>query len=137
MSRGRKARRWPIVSAVEPGDAWRRWISVIAVTSLAYSEEISSRHVSSKKLYEMGDVVVNNCTPHRDSTVRLDGIPQRVGPLSTVAGAALLHAVMVGVAERLVGKITPVPVFWSGNLDGVIDQNRRMRDPYRSRVPFW
>jgi uncharacterized phosphosugar-binding protein len=48
-----------------------------------------------------------------------------------------MHAMMVGVAERLVGKMDPVPVFWSGNLDGVWEKNHKMMDPYRDRVRFW
>ena len=48
-----------------------------------------------------------------------------------------LHALMVGVAERLFGKMGPVPLFWSGNLDGVAEKNYEMMEPYRARVRFW
>jgi uncharacterized phosphosugar-binding protein len=124
----------PIEMALE---AQGRGISVIAVTSLAYSRSVSSRQRSGKKLYEIADVVIDNCAPHGDAVVKLPGVPQPVGPLSTVAGAAVMHAMMVGVAERLVGKMDPVPVFWSGNLDGVWEKNHKMMDPYRDRVRFW
>ncbi len=124
----------PVEMAIE---AKSRGIPVLAVTSLAYSREVSSRQPGGKKLYEVADIVMDNCTPYGDAVVNLPGVAQPVGPLSTVAGAALLHAVMVGVAERLVGKMSPVPVFWSGNLDGVTDKNRQMMGPYRARVRFW
>jgi uncharacterized phosphosugar-binding protein len=118
-------------------EAQLRGIPVIAVTSLAYSREVSSRLPGGKKLYEVADVVLDNCTPYGDAVVKLPDAPQPVGPLSTVAGAALLHAVMVGVAQRLVGKLSPLPVFWSGNLDGVHAKNVEMMEPYRERVRFW
>jgi uncharacterized phosphosugar-binding protein len=124
----------PVEMAVE---ARSRDIPVVAVTSLAYSQQISSRQSSGKKLYEVADIVLDNCTPYGDAVVNLPGLPQPVGPLSTVAGAALLHSVMVGVAERLTAKMSPVPVFWSGNLDGVTEKNWKMMDPYRARVRFW
>jgi uncharacterized phosphosugar-binding protein len=124
----------PVEMAIE---ARSRRIPVVAVTSLAYSREVSSRRADGKKLYEVADIVIDNCTPYGDAVVNLPGVPQPVGPLSTVAGAALLHAVMVAVAERLVGKMSPVPVFWSGNLDGVTEKNRQMMGPYRDRVRFW
>lgn len=124
----------PVEMAIE---AKQRGIPVVAVTSLAYSRQIPSRQLSGKKLFEVADVVLDNCTPLGDAAVKLPGVPQPVGPLSTVAGAALLHAVMVGVAERLIGKMDPVPVFWSGNLDGVTEKNRQMMEPYRERVRFW
>lgn len=118
-------------------EAQLRQIPVIAVTSLAYSRQVSARQPGGKKLYEIADVVLDNCTPYGDAAVNLPGALQPVGPLSTVAGAALLHAVMVGAAERLVGKMSPLPVFWSGNLDGVHDKNVEMMAPYRERVRFW
>ena len=124
----------PVEMAIE---AHRRGIPVIALTSLAYSHQVSSRAASGKKLYELADVVIDNCAPHGDAVVHLPGVPQPVGPLSTVGGAAVMHAVMVGVAERLVGKMDPVPVFWSGNLDGVTEKNYEMMAPYRARVRFW
>ena len=124
----------PVEMAIE---ARQRGIPVVAVTSLAYSREVSSRQSSGKKLYEVADIVIDNCTPYGDAAVSLEGVPQPVGPLSTVAGAAVMHALMVGVAERLVGKMSPVPVFWSGNLDGVTEKNTQMMGPYRGRVRFW
>jgi uncharacterized phosphosugar-binding protein len=124
----------PVEMAIE---ARRRGIPVVAVTSLAYSRQVTSRQASGKKLYEVADVVIDNCAPWGDATVKLPGVPQPVGPLSTVAGAALMQAVMVGVAERLVGKMDPVPVFWSGNLDGVTENNWKLMDPYRGRVRIW
>jgi uncharacterized phosphosugar-binding protein len=124
----------PVEMAVE---ARSRDVPVVAVTSLGYSQQVSSRQSSGKKLYEVADIVLDNCTPLGDAVVNLPGLPQPVGPLSTVAGAALLHAVMVGVAERLTTKMSPVPVFWSGNLDGVTEKNWKTMEPYRARVRFW
>jgi uncharacterized phosphosugar-binding protein len=124
----------PVEMAIE---ARSREIPVVAVTSLGYSQEVSSRHSSGKKLYQVADIVLDNCTPFGDAVVNLPDVPQPVGPLSTVAGAALLHALMVSVAERLAQKMSPVPVFWSGNLDGVTEKNWQMMDPYRARVRFW
>ena len=69
--------------------------------------------------------------------MKLEGVPQPAGPLSTVTGAAILHAVMVGVAERLVDQVSPVPVFWSGNLDDATEKNAQLMKPYRERVRFW
>ena len=124
----------PVEMAIE---AHRRGIPVIALTSLDYSRRCLPERSSGKKLYELADVVIDNCAPHGDAVVHLPGVPQPVGPLSTVGGAAVMHAVMVGVAERLVGKMDPVPVFWSGNLDGVTEKNYEMMAPYRARVRFW
>jgi len=124
----------PVEIALE---AQKRGIPVIAVTSLAYSTQVSSRQLSGKKLYEVADVVIDNCTPFGDAVVTVEGVEQPVGPLSTVTGAALLHAVMVGATELLAGRGEPVPVFWSGNLDGATERNATTMTAYRSRIRFW
>ena len=124
----------PIEMALE---ARKRQIPVVALTSLAYSSNISSRHSGGKMLYELVDVVLDNGAPYGDAVVALPGVDERVGPLSTVTGSALLHSVIAGVAERLVGRMDPVPIFRSGNLDGATPQNQRRMDPYRARIRFW
>lgn len=124
----------PVETAIE---AQRRGIPVIAVTSLAYSHQIPSRQASGKKLYEVADIVLDNGSPFGDAAIELEGLSQSVGPLSTVTGAALLHAVMVGVAERLIGKLTPVPVFRSGNLDDAAEDNDKLMNLYQGRVHIW
>lgn len=122
----------PVELAIE---AKRRGVPVVAVTSLAYSRELSPRkELKGAKLYEVADVVIDNCTPYGDAVVKLPGVKQPAGPLSGIAGVALLHSLMVGVAERLVGRMDPVPVFWSGNLDGVDEMNTKLMDPYRGRM---
>ena len=43
----------------------------------------------------------------------------------------------MGVAERLVGRMSPWPVFWSGNIEAVHAKNVEMMAPYRERVRYW
>ncbi|MER3469229.1 MAG: hypothetical protein C4314_04605 [Thermoflexus sp.] len=59
-----------------------------------------------------------------------------VGPTSTVVGAALLQAVMVEAAARLLARGIPPPVFRSGNLEGADAHNRALRERYRGRVQW-
>src|SRR5512146_2806838 len=51
-----------------------RGLTVIAVTSVAHAKATISRHSSSKKLYEVADVTIDNCTPPGDAVIDLAGL---------------------------------------------------------------
>ena len=61
------------------------------------------------RLFEVADLVLDNRAPVGDALVALPGLPQRVGPSSTVIGAAMLNAVwralelLVAAHRRLPG----------------------------------
>jgi len=76
-----------------------RGLKVIALTSLGFSSQVPSRHPSGKKLYELADVVLDNCAPHGDAAVEVPGARGRIGPLSTILGATILHALSCKVCD--------------------------------------
>ena len=113
-----------------------RGISVIAVTSLPYSRTVTSRAPSGKRLFEVADLVIDLGGTPGDALVRMEGLPQAVGPTSTVVGAALLNAWVARTAEKLLERGIEPPVFISANLDGGDQHNRRLLDKYRGRLTY-
>lgn len=108
-------------------------LAVVAVTSLAFSTGITSRHSSGQKLYQVADVVLDLCGEAGDAVAPLaSGI--RVGPTSTAIGSALLQATMAATAQRLEEAGVEPPVLLSQNLDGAADRNAELRARYRGRV---
>jgi uncharacterized phosphosugar-binding protein len=116
--------------------AREKGLSTIAVTSMAYTRGVSSRHPSGKKLADLCDVVVDNGAPYGDAAVAIEGFPQRVGPLSTVTGCAIVNAMTAEVVRRLVGEGVEPPVFLSANLDGGDDYNARLLAQNRHRIHY-
>jgi len=94
-----------------------RGVSVIAITSLEHSRAMASRHSSGRKLYEIADVVIDTSIPAGDAAVALPGTSIRMGPLSTVVGAAIIHSVCIEAAARLLDRGVAPPVLASANLD--------------------
>ena len=116
--------------------ARERGLRTVAITSLAYTGGVSSRHPSGKKLAELCDVVIDNCAPLGDAAVEIPGFAQKVGPLSTVTGCAIANALVAEVVAELVRRgITP-PVYMSANLDGGDEFNRRLLDANRDRIHY-
>lgn len=108
----------------------------IGITSLAYTGGVNSRHPSGKKLADLCDVVLDNGAPHGDSAVEIPGCPQKVGPLSSVTGCALVNALTAEVVARLVRQGQEPPVFMSANLDGGDAWNARLLKANRHRIHY-
>lgn len=118
-------------------EARGRGNKVIAVTSVAYSQSFASRHPSGKRLFEIADIVLDNCGKVGDVAVKVPELEQGLGPASTVTGAYLLNAVMVQAAFNLLGQSIEPPVLWSGNLDKGMERNERIFKRYRERIRSW
>jgi uncharacterized phosphosugar-binding protein len=116
--------------------ARQRGAFVIAVTSLAYSQAVQPRQSGMPRLFEIVDLVLDDLAPVGDALVELPGLAQRVGPISTVTGAALLNAVVVRVAELLLERTGDAPVFMSANLDGGDAHNANWLEHYRGRLTY-
>jgi uncharacterized phosphosugar-binding protein len=90
---------------------------IIAITNLAQSTRSVSRHASGKRLFELADLVIDNCVPIGDAAVDLHGSSQKIGPTSTIAGAAIINAIIIEAATDLQQRGLPVPVFPSANIE--------------------
>ena len=88
-------------------------------------------------MFEIADVVIDNHGDFGDATVEIDGIQQKVGPTSTVVGAAILNAMIAELVQRLVdeGMDTP-PVFYSANIDGGDEHNRALYEKYQGSIRY-
>jgi len=114
-----------------------RGVPVIAITSLAHSKGTTSRHSSGKKLYQLADVVIDNCCPTGDCLLHLDGLQPPVGAGSGVAGLFIMHSIIVQTTQNLLGRGIKPPVFMSGNLDGSDEFNRAVLERYEGRIKIW
>ncbi len=123
----------PIEMALETK---KRGAYIIAITSLKYSQQVSSRHESGKKLYELADIVIDNGAEKGDAAIKFEGFEQKVGPVSTISGATIINAIIVQTVSELLDEgITP-PVFVSGNLDKGKEHNDKIFEVYRDVIKY-
>ncbi len=111
-------------------------LRVAALTSVNYSQKVSSRHSSGKRLFEVADLVVDIGGPVGDALVDIPHHPGRVGPSSTVVGAALINAVICQVVCNLAGDNEEPPVFMSANVPGGDEHNSRLIAKYRDLLTY-
>jgi uncharacterized phosphosugar-binding protein len=84
-------------------------LPVVAVTSLAHTQATPSRHPSGRKLAEIADITIDNASPPGDAAVDIEGIPFRVGPVSSIGAIAVVNALKTRTAELLAERgVVPV-----------------------------
>ena len=105
-------------------------IFTVCITSLKVSEKMTSRHPSGRKLYELCDVVLDNCAPEGDGCMTVDGIV--TGPVSSISGMYLADTIMTTAIEKCVEKGFKPYVYQSQNVDGA--DNRAAHFKYKGRV---
>jgi uncharacterized phosphosugar-binding protein len=112
-----------------------RGLRVVALTNLEQSKATTPRHSSGARLHELADVVIDNRCPTGDAALTLAS-GDRVGPLTTVVGAAVVAALCARVAELLEAQGRRPPVLASQNLDGrpAAETNAELLRPYLDRV---
>ena len=112
-----------------------RGLRVVALTNLEQAKATAPRHASGARLHELADVVIDNRCPPGDAAVALAS-GDRVGPLTTVVGAAVVTALCARVAELLLEQGHRPPVLASQNLDGspAIRDNAELMRPYLDRL---
>lgn len=111
-----------------------RGCTVVALTSVKHSRSQTSRHPGGKRLFEVANIVFDNCGEVGDVSLALDGMPGRVGATSTVIGAALLQQWVAETARRLIAQGIAPPILQSSNVDGADAGNAALVERYRARV---
>ncbi|HEY8225892.1 MAG TPA: SIS domain-containing protein [Pyrinomonadaceae bacterium] len=114
-----------------------RGVKVIAITSVTQSGSSIPLHSSGKRLFEIADVTIDNCVPPGDALLTLPGLRSRIGPSSTVAGAAIINSVMIEAVAETLRRGKNVPVLPSANLDGVTEERlKELLNRYRGRIRY-
>jgi uncharacterized phosphosugar-binding protein len=112
-------------------EAKKRGLVTVAVTSLDNFRKSPSAHSSGKKLADVADYVIDNCTPAEDALVTVSGWKVPVAAGSTVSAVTIAMAIVAQVASDLAARGLTPPVFASPNLPGVpADNNNRVYEEY-------
>ena len=118
-------------------EARRLNMPVIAVVSVDHCSASPANHSSGRKLIDIADIVIDNCTPAGDAMVRVSGLEDPVGPGSTIGAAAVTNALKCRIAEKLTALGKPPIVLTSSYFIGNEASKKRFDDcydDYRARV---
>ncbi len=108
-------------------------VYTVAVTNLEQSTAAISRHPSGKRLFEIADVILDNCVPTGDALMDINGI--LTGPGSSIVSMFLLNTVVCEALQIVTDKGFKPFVFQSQNVDGF--DNDAIYSKYTGRVKHY
>jgi len=99
--------------------AKERGLKVITVTSGENYKKASATHSSGKKLGDLADVLIDNCSPLEDALVEIPDYYQKVGASSTIAAITISQSIASETALRLQKMGHKMYIFVSPNVTEV------------------
>ncbi|MFL5624694.1 MAG: sugar isomerase domain-containing protein [Ktedonobacteraceae bacterium] len=107
---------------------------LVAVTALEHSQQVASRHPSGKKLYELADIVIDNCGPFGDALLEMPGGRGKACSISSVSGALIGQMITAETIGNLIARGIEPPIFLSANIPGGIEHGQQLRQHYADRI---
>ncbi|TDC02988.1 sugar isomerase domain-containing protein [Nonomuraea longispora] len=107
--------------------------SMIALTSVRHSTQMTSRHPSGSKLLDLADVVLDNGAPYGDALLELPG-GGSYGAVSTITSALLAQMVVTEAVDALVAMGETPPIYLSANVAGGDEHNKALESRYAGRI---
>ncbi|MER7332897.1 MULTISPECIES: SIS domain-containing protein [unclassified Micromonospora] len=106
---------------------------LIAITSVAHSSAVESRHASGQKLVDLADVVLDNHAPYGDAILTTpDGVP--VCGVSSITAALLAQMIVADVVATMIEAGDQPPVYLSANIPGGHERNTVLEARYAGRI---
>ncbi|HEY6056404.1 MAG TPA: SIS domain-containing protein [Candidatus Limnocylindrales bacterium] len=105
-------------------------LPIVAVTSFDHANATASRHPSGRKLMEIADVAIDNCSPAGDAVIDIPGVAFKVGPSSSIGAIAAANAMKVLTAEKLARKGAPPVVLTSPHFVGRTEGDEQLERVY-------
>lgn len=106
---------------------------LIAVTSLAHTTQVVSRHPSGLRLFEVADIVLDNGAPYGDAVLPLPGGGAACG-LSSITAALLAQMMVAEALVRLTADGSTPPVYLSANIPEGDAHNDALEAKYAGRL---
>ena len=92
-----------------------------------------SRHPTGRDLCDLVDLVIDTKMPLGDAVLAVDGVQEKVGPVSTFVNAFAMNAVMLEAIAELARRGIDPPVWRSSNSPGGDEANRAVMARYKPR----
>ena len=94
--------------------------TLVCITSLEASPRLAPKHPCGKRLFELGDYVLDNCTPYGDAMLEVEGVEYKCFPGSGIGAAYTLWAMIACATESLLVRGISPTMLCSANVpDGM------------------
>lgn len=111
-------------------------VQTVALTCVAQSDAAALPEGEPQRLYELCDVVIDNCGEPGDAILEVPGTSLRASGTSTLVNTAIVQEITYQVSCRIAAQGQEPPVFKSANLPGGDAWNAQLLARYQERLHF-
>lgn len=105
--------------------------TLVCITSLQASPLLEAKHPCGKRLFELGDFVLDNGAPYGDAMLEVEGVEQKCFPASGIGAAYTLWAMMACATQSLLARGLSPTMLRSANLPGGMDYLQQQHKRYQ------
>lgn len=117
----------PVEMAIK---AREKGLTTIALTSVEYSGTLKSSHPSGKRLFEVCDIVLDNCGNVSDTLVPIEELKMGICPSSGIAAAYIMWALQAEIVELLLKEGKTPHVYLNNHMPGASQINNKAWTEY-------
>ncbi len=121
----------PVEMAIE---AKNRGVKTVGITSLSFSKNVPIENPYGKRLFEVVDVAIDDYVPLGDAVIEINGVKQKIAPISTIVNSFILHSIMIKTVEKIKEKGMEPPIWTSGNIPKGMEFNKRYIEKYYEKI---
>lgn len=119
-------------------EARDRGVKVIGVSSIVHAEQTPvnhpARHPSKNNLHDIVDINIDSKINVGDAILKIDGLEQKVGAMSTFVNAFILNSVMIEATALLAKENIQPPIWKSGNATGGDKWNNQFISRFKGKI---
>ena len=112
----------------------KRGLKVIGLTSQAFTDSVTSRHESGKKLCDVCDLVLDMGGVPGDATIEVPNNNFSTGSISSVIGFSLLNTMTGECIKELLARNIKPQIWCSVNSENAAEKNKDNLAKYKDRV---
>ncbi len=109
-------------------------MNVIALTSIEFSESVTSRHSKQLKLADVSDLIVDIKCVAGDAVMEIEGLNPRFSGTSTILGMTILQSVMARSVEICMEHGYKPPIWVSSNTEEGDEINQVYIEKYKHKI---
>lgn len=105
---------------------------IIILSSVESSKQLKSRATNGKKLFEFGDVVIDNHSPYGDGVIQSKY--GNIGSSSTILNSYIAQMLVLNIIELYENEGIVPPIYQSANTPGGDEHNQKLYYKFKNRV---
>lgn len=107
-------------------------LNVITLSSHEYSSQLESQHSCKKRMFELGDINIDNCSPFGDAMLDVEPYEHKIIPSSGLAAAYIMWAVISDATDFLIEKGIIPGMLCSVNFPPNVEYNNKLYKDYEN-----